>query len=37
MAESISFEKAMQKLEKTVEALEEGSVSLDQSLKLYEE
>ena len=34
---TISFEKALEKLEKTVEELEEGGLSLDDSLKKYEE
>jgi len=33
----ISFEKAMEKLEKIVEELEGGDLSLDSSLKTYEE
>ena len=33
----ISFEEAMQKLEKTVEGLESGELSLDESIKLFEE
>lgn len=33
----ISFEKALEKLEKVVEALEVGDLSLDDSLKKYEE
>jgi len=33
----ISFEKAFEKLEKIVEALEAGDLSLDASLKQYEE
>ncbi len=32
-----SFEKALEKLEKTVDALEAGELSLDDSLKKYEE
>ena len=36
MAE-IVFEKAMEKLEKIVEQLEEGDLALDASLKKYEE
>lgn len=35
--EEITFEKAMEKLEKIVSELEEGEVSLDSSLKKYEE
>ncbi|NQT32559.1 MAG: exodeoxyribonuclease VII small subunit [Candidatus Omnitrophica bacterium] len=34
---NISFEKALEKLEKTIEELEEGGLSLDNSLKKYEE
>lgn len=33
----LSFEKALKKLESTVEALEDGQLSLDESLKLFEE
>ncbi len=33
----IPFEKALEKLEKIVAALEEGDLSLDDSLKQYEE
>jgi exodeoxyribonuclease VII small subunit len=33
----ISFEKALEKLEKIVEELEAGDLSLDDSLKKYEE
>jgi len=33
----ISFEKAMEKLEKIVEELESGDLALDASLKKYEE
>ncbi len=33
----ISFEKALEKLEKIVEELEEGNLSLDASLKKYED
>ncbi|MGB2629806.1 MAG: exodeoxyribonuclease VII small subunit [Candidatus Omnitrophota bacterium] len=33
----ISFEKALEKLEKTVEDLEAGDLSLEDSLKKYEE
>ncbi len=36
MAE-VSFEKALQQLEKIVEALEAGSLPLEESLKRYEE
>jgi exodeoxyribonuclease VII small subunit len=34
--ESMPFEKAMQELEEIVSRLEKGSVSLDESVKLYE-
>ena len=37
MAEEIKFEKALERLEKIVEELEEGNVSLEDSLKKYEE
>ena len=33
----VSFEKALEKLEKIVEELEEGDLSLDASLKKYED
>jgi len=33
----MSFEKAMEKLEKIVSDLEDGDLSLDESLKKYEE
>ncbi len=33
----LSFEKALEKLEKIVDELEEGNLSLDDSLKKYEE
>lgn len=33
----ISFEKALEKLEKTVDELESGDLALDSSLKKYEE
>ena len=33
----LSFEKALEKLEKTVEELEAGDLSLDTSLKKYED
>ena len=33
----LSFENAMEQLEKVVSKLEQGSVSLEDSLKLYEE
>ena len=32
-----SYEKAMQRLEEITNALEDGSLALEQSLKLYEE
>ena len=35
--EEMSFETAMNRLEQIVRALEDGKVSLDESLKLYEE
>ncbi len=35
--EDMSFETAMTRLEQIVRALEDGKVSLDDSLKLYEE
>lgn len=37
MAEEIKFEKALERLEKIVEELEEGNVSLEDALKKYEE
>lgn len=37
MEEEIQFEKALEKLEKIVEALESGELSLDDALKKYEE
>ena len=37
MSEEIKFEKAMERLEKIVESLEAGEVSLDDALKMYEE
>lgn len=37
MAEEIKFEKALERLEKIVEELEDGNVSLEDSLKKYEE
>ena len=33
----MKFEKALERIEEIVEALEQGDVSLDDSLKLYEE
>ena len=35
--ENLSFEKAMVRLEQIVRALEEGKITLDDSLKLYKE
>ncbi len=37
MAETMTFEKAMSRLEEIVSDLESGKCSLDQSLKLFEE
>ncbi len=37
MTEEIKFEKALERLEKIVEELEEGNVSLEDALKKYEE
>ncbi|MBN1687925.1 MAG: exodeoxyribonuclease VII small subunit [Candidatus Omnitrophica bacterium] len=37
MAEEIKFEKAMERLEKIVEDLEAGEISLEEALKKYEE
>ncbi len=37
MTEKISFEQAMERLEKLVEELEEGGTSLEDSLKKFEE
>jgi len=37
MTQKISFEKAMERLEKLVEELEEGGISLEDSLKKFEE
>jgi exodeoxyribonuclease VII small subunit len=37
MTEEIKFEKALEKLEKIVEDLESGDISLDEALKKYEE
>ena len=37
MAEELTFEQAMTRLEKIVAALESGQCSLDDSLKLFEE
>jgi len=37
MEEDIQFEKALERLEKIVEALEGGELSLDEALKKYEE
>lgn len=37
MAETLTFEKAMSRLEEIVEELEGGKCTLDRSLKLFEE
>jgi exodeoxyribonuclease VII small subunit len=37
MGETITFEEAMKKLESIVETLGEGNLSLDDSLKMFEE
>ena len=37
MAEEIKFEKALERLEKIVEDLENGNISLEDALKKYEE
>lgn len=37
MSEEIKFEKAMEKLEKIVEDLENGNIALEDALKKYEE
>lgn len=37
MEEGITFEEAMKKLESIVETLGEGNLSLDESLKMFEE
>lgn len=37
MSQSFQFEKALTELEKIVEALESGELTLDQALKKYEE
>jgi exodeoxyribonuclease VII small subunit len=37
MTEEIKFEKALEKLEKIVEDLENGNIALDEALKKYEE
>ena len=37
MSEEVKFEKAMERLEKIVEELESGNISLDEALKKYEE
>lgn len=37
MEDDIQFEKALERLEKIVEALEGGELSLDEALKKYEE
>ena len=35
--EELTYEQALDRLKKTVEKLENGAVSLDESVKLYEE
>src|SRR3989338_4544475 len=37
MSEELKFEKAMEKLEKIVQDLESGEISLEEALKRYEE
>jgi len=37
MSEKISFEKAMERLEQIVRAMERGDAPLDESLKLFQE
>jgi len=37
MAEKLSFEETIQKIESAAAALESGKLSLDESLKVYEE
>ena len=37
MSEKISFEKSMERLEQIVRTMEQGDVSLDESLKLFQE
>ncbi len=37
MTEELKFEKALERLEKIVEELEEGNLPLDEALKKYEE
>lgn len=37
MTEEIKFEKALERLEKIVEELESGNISLEEALKKYEE
>lgn len=37
MEQELTFEKAMKRLEEIVNSLENGTVSLDDSLKLFEE
>lgn len=37
MTEELKFEKALERLEKIVEELETGNLSLDEALKRYEE
>ena len=37
MAKTVDFEKSLKKLERIVQELEEGNLSLDEALKKYEE
>ena len=37
MDKNLSFEKAMEKLEKIVDRLEDGEINLEESLKAYQE
>ncbi|MEE1066649.1 MAG: exodeoxyribonuclease VII small subunit [Acutalibacteraceae bacterium] len=37
MAEKLTYEKAIVRLEEIVEKLDDGSLSLDESIKLFEE
>lgn len=37
MTKAADFEKSLKKLEKIVQELEEGNLSLDEALKIYEE
>jgi exodeoxyribonuclease VII small subunit len=37
MAKTVDFEKSLKRLEKIVQELEEGNLSLDEALKRYEE